>query len=163
MVLCCQLLKLSKLFSQCTPPRPSPRIARYFLLTNIHAAGAENGLYYSLMIVLYFSIIIIANWQVARESNKSIWILVFTSSVCLTLDCLCFILKENMRIVLRMAYHFEPFAWLLLSYVIMGIQSKYIRLYAIVIFIMFSFITIRILGDLPSNWEAVPYETIFGM
>lgn len=136
----------------------APRIARYFLLSNIHSVGAENGLYYSSMIALYVSAIVLSTWMADKEINSNIKLMVFISSICVSADCICFILKEHMRIILRLAYHFEPFAWLLLSYAITGISSAYIRLYVIVIFVIVSFITLQVLGGLPSNWGAVPYE-----
>ena len=138
----------------------SPRTARYFLLSNIHSAGAENGLYFSSIIILYFIIIIIAALLSKRE-NKKEKVLIFLSLICLTVDCFCFILKENMRIILRLAYHFEPFAWLLISYVMTRISSKYVKTYVFFVFILISYITLNILGGLSINWDAVPYKFFF--
>lgn len=131
----------------------SPRLASYFLLSNELNATVENGMYYTIKIGMYFIMVLIAG-KIGEGKNR---LLIFISMLCVTADYMFYIMNEKMQILIRLAYHFEPFAWVLLSYIAYRIKSPYIRLYIVASFVIISFIVLMRLGFSQGHWGAVPY------
>ena len=138
----------------------SVHYANYLLPTNKHNIESSNGYYGWAKFCLYLAITFWAVYRADRVENRNIkWMLIF-SSVCVTMECIVMVLKEQIKILVRLIYNFEMFAWLLIAFMLYKIMSPYIRMYLLVVFMILCYISLMLLGE-KANWNSVPYVTFF--
>lgn len=136
----------------------SKRLAAYTMPLSRHNGASENGIYMWMKFSFYMITIMLALIEVNKINDIRKKLTVFFAAICVGFDCIFLVLKENMLILIRMSYHFEPFFWIICAYAISSISYPYVRCLLYVTFIIISFFTLFYLGINPnSNWEAVPY------
>ena len=139
----------------------SGRLSRYVLHSSIHTLESSNGVYLWCKFILYILVIFLT----IKGKNKLINIqkkrMIVYAAFSLMLACIFILLKEYAVIMVRLMYHFDPFSWILIPFVISKLKNVRVRYMCYFTFIIICYLSLYY-NSLPgASWESVPYEFIF--